>query len=65
MTTTAVGLLKRERGGEVEDGNSDGILGMYRTLSKVICLPAITSYAVISLTSKVRFPFTDLCLCCL
>ena len=53
MTTTLVGVLKPEKE-DLEADPDQGIVDTYKTLWDVIRLPAVISYAIILLTSKVR-----------
>ncbi|KAL8584106.1 hypothetical protein ACOMHN_011721 [Nucella lapillus] len=58
VTTTVVGLLKPEHADPDLDPEQ-GIVDTYRTLLKVIRLPAVLSYVLILLTAKVTFSAAD------
>lgn len=52
ITTTLVGIFKPEHADPDVDPEQ-GIVDTYKTLFRVICLPAVISYAIILLTAKV------------
>ena len=52
VTTTVVGIMKPEKA-DPEVDPEQGIVDTYKTLLKVIRLPAVLSYAFILLTAKV------------
>ncbi|KAL5015197.1 hypothetical protein ScPMuIL_009467 [Solemya velum] len=58
VTTTLVWLVKRET--DDPDLNVEkGVVCIYKQLVQVICLPAVRSYALILLTSKIAFAAAD------